>query len=210
MVKVLVACVLMLGACGYDAQFAACVVRCTQSSGCPSDLVCGSESLCRPPEETCGADGGPPDGDVDAVPVCMNVGDPIVDLALNQPPQADQSRSANENAQKANDGNDTSTRWSSADGTPGHWWQVDLGKNHLLESVNTLWEYDGVNFRYFVSISLDGASFTTVIDKTADTRTARARTDMFPTPTCTRFVRITKTDTTGYWAILYTVNVLGR
>ena len=205
--KALGACVLMaLEACGYDAQFAACVVRCTQNTGCPNELVCGSENLCRPPGETCGTDGGTPDGDVDAFPACMNFGDPIIDLALMKPADADGMLQP---ASNANDGND-GTRWNTGDGTPGHWWQVDLGADYLLESVNTLWEYDGVNFRYFVSISLDGTSFTPVIDKTADTRTARARTDMFPTPTCTRFVRITKTDTTGYWAILYTVNVMGR
>jgi hypothetical protein len=140
----------------------------------------------------------------------MNFGDPIIDLALDQPAQADQIRSANDNASKANDGNDTSTRWSSADGTPGHWWLVDLGSDRLLDSINTLWERGDVAYRYFVSISSDGETFTTAINKTTDTATARARTDLFPSGTCTRYVRITKTDTTGWWAILYTVNVMGR
>ena len=203
----IVACVLIvLVACSYDAQFAACVVQCTQSTGCPNEFVCGSESLCRPPGESCGTDGGTIEGDRDAGPACTNDSDPIIDLALMKPTDADGMLQL---ASNANDGND-GTRWNAGDGTPGHWWQVDLGADHLLESINTLWEYDGVVFRYFVSISSDGTNFTTTIDKTADTRTTRARTDVFPSGTCTRFVRITKTDTTGYWAILYSVNVMGR
>jgi hypothetical protein len=197
---------MILSACGYDARFTVCVVQCTQSTGCPQGLICGSENLCRPPGETCGNDAEVPD----SVPSCMNFSDPIVDLALDQPAQADQIRSANENASKANDGNDTSTRWSSADGTPGHWWLVDLGSDRLLDSINTLWERGDVAYRYDVSISSDGETFTTAINKTTDTLTARARIDTVPNGTCTRYVRITKTDTTGWWAILYTVNVMGR
>jgi len=199
------ACLLMaLAACGYDARFAACAVRCTQSSGCPGELVCGSENLCRPPGETCSYDGGR-----DAASACMNFGNPIIDLALNKPARADGEIDAGGLAKNGNDGND-GTRWNTGDGTPGHWWDVDLGADHLLESVNTLWEYDGVNYKFYVSISSDGTNFTTAIDRTADARTARARMDMFPGGTCTRYVRITKTDTTGYWAILYTVKVMGR
>lgn len=85
-----------------------------------------------------------------------------------------------------------------------------MGAPHLLTSLSTLWEMEGIDYRYYVSISSDGTDFTLAIDQTADTRAARARTDMFPSSTCARFVRITKTDTTGYWAILYTVNVMGR
>lgn len=204
---VLAAYVLMaVAACGYDARFAVCVVRCTRGTGCPEGLTCGSENLCRPPGDTCGSDGEI----LDAVPACVNLGDPIIDLAVFKLATADAYIDAGGVASHGND-DDDGTRWTaSSDGAAGHWWQVDLGAAHLLTSINTLWEYDGVNYKYDVSISSDGTNFTVAIDQTADTRTARARTDAFPSGTCTRFVRITKTDTTGYWAILYTVNVMGR
>lgn len=192
--------------CGYSVHIADCQVRCSAAEGaegCPNWMTCGGENLCRPigTTGTCGPDGG--------VPACMNFGNPIVDLALKQATQASGEIDAGGLARNANDGND-GTRWNTGDGVPGHWWTVDLGSDRLLKSINTLWEYDGVNFKFYVSISSDGTNFTTAIDQTADTRTARARTDMFPGGTCTRYVRVTKTDTTGYWAILYTVNVMGR
>jgi hypothetical protein len=36
------------------------------------------------------------------------------------------------------------------------------------------------------------------------------RRNAFPNTPCATFVRIVKTDTTGYWANLYTVNVVVR
>lgn len=204
-VKVLVTAIAIgLSACAYDVSYGDCAVRCTTASGCPDGLSCGPEGLCRVAgAEACALDG-------DAAPACMNFGDPIVDLALNQPAQADEEiDSPGARAKNANDGNGA-TRWSTDEGAPGHWWMVDLGSGRLVESINTLWEMDGVNFKFDVSISSDGTNFTTAIDQTADTRTTRSRTDAFPGGTCTRFVRITKTDTTGYWAILYTVNVMGK
>lgn len=192
-------------ACSYDASFDDCAIQCSLDIGCPEGFSCGVEGICRPP----GAMGSCDLPDGGGLPSCMNLADPIVDLALFKPAEADQIRSANEDASKADDGSE-STRWSSADGTPGHWWLVDLGADHLLTSITTKWEYNAVNYRYDVSISSNGTDFAVAIDETADTRVDQVRTDMFPDPTCTRFVRIRKTDTTGYWAILYTVNVMGR
>lgn len=186
----------VIASCGYDATY---YEGTTCSTGvCPGELEC-CNGVCA--SGTC----------VDSsLPACMNVSDPIIDLALNQPAQADtEIDSPGARAQNANDGSDGS-RWSAPDGTPGHWWLVDLGSDRLLDSINTLWELDGVNFTFYVSTSSDGMTFTTAINNTADTRTVRARTDMFPSGTCARYVRITKTDTTGWWAILYTVNVMGR
>jgi hypothetical protein len=195
-----------LSACAYDASYGDCAVHCTADTGCPDGMTCRSQNLCRPSSATAACDGVPDSG----VSSCTNLGDPIVDLALLKPTNADRIADSTHAASKANDG-DASTSWNTGDATPGHWWLVNLGADHLLTSINTLWEYDDIHYyQYAVSISSDGTNFTTAIDETADTRTARARTDMFPAATCARFVRITKTDATGYWAILFTVNVMGK
>jgi formylglycine-generating enzyme len=53
MVKIFVVSILMaLAACTYDASFSDCAISCSTTSGCPSDLTCGSEGLCRPPDMT--------------------------------------------------------------------------------------------------------------------------------------------------------------
>lgn len=191
----------VLSACAYDARFEDCVVHCAVDMGCPDDLKCGADNLCRLPDAVGACE--------QVASICMNVGDPIVDLARDRPAQADKT-SALHGAEKAND-NDDSTSWNAGDAEPGHWWSVDLGNHRLLTSLNTLWEYDSIqHYQYEVSVSSDGINFTTVIDQTADTRVSKLRTDTFPNDTCARYVRLTKTDNTGYWAILFTVNVLGR
>lgn len=204
MVRALVAAGFALvapAACSYDVRLTDCTIRCAADETlCPDGMTCGSENLCRPSGASEACDGGN---------ACMNVGDPLVDLALGRTVWADQVIDAGGVAENANDGNDA-TRWNAGDSVPGHFWVVDLGADRLLTSVNTLWEVEGINYQYDVSISSDGTVFTVAIDNTADTRTARARTDTFSVSTCTRFVRIRKTDVTSYWSILYTVNVMGR
>lgn len=37
----------MLGACGYDADFEDCTILCSLDTGCPGGLTCGAEGLCR-------------------------------------------------------------------------------------------------------------------------------------------------------------------
>lgn len=39
----------LLAACGYDATFDDCEVRCAADAGCPEGTTCGSEGLCRAP-----------------------------------------------------------------------------------------------------------------------------------------------------------------
>lgn len=36
-----------LAACGYNAEFSDCAVRCDADAGCPEGLACGSEGICR-------------------------------------------------------------------------------------------------------------------------------------------------------------------
>jgi len=52
MVKLVAAAVvtIVLSACTYDVQYGACAVHCTDNSGCPDDLTCGAEGVCRAAE----------------------------------------------------------------------------------------------------------------------------------------------------------------
>src|SRR4029078_11157620 len=36
-----------LVACAYSANYEECAIRCTVSSGCPGEMTCGAEGLCR-------------------------------------------------------------------------------------------------------------------------------------------------------------------
>lgn len=203
--------ILSVAACGYGAHFEDCTVWCVES-GCPDGMTCGGEGLCRPPNAigACGGGNVQDGGALDGSTACQSPSGSDTDLALMKPASADQIANSTYAASKANDGDD-GTSWNAGDATSGHWWLVDLGADHLLTSLNTLWEYNDIHYyQYAVSISSDGTNFATAIDETADTRTARARTDTFPAATCARYVRIKKTDNTGYWAILFTVNVMGR
>lgn len=47
MVRILAAITIVLSACTYDASYDACAVRCDDDSGCPDDLTCGPEGMCR-------------------------------------------------------------------------------------------------------------------------------------------------------------------
>lgn len=57
MLRILVATSAVLTAC-YDASFSDCAIRCTANTGCPDELSCGAEGLCRLPGliETCAAE----------------------------------------------------------------------------------------------------------------------------------------------------------
>ena len=60
-VKVLAALVWFAG-CTYETDFADCAVSCSETVGCPDDLSCGTEGLCRAPGATtaCAPQSGPP------------------------------------------------------------------------------------------------------------------------------------------------------
>jgi formylglycine-generating enzyme len=53
--KIFTAILVILASCAYDARFSECTVHCANASGCPDDLVCGNEGLCRSSnaDETC-------------------------------------------------------------------------------------------------------------------------------------------------------------
>jgi hypothetical protein len=117
----------------------------------------------------------------------------------------------------APDGNDgsPSTRWCAANGSVGHYWTLDLGAVHLLSRFEVMWEYPsqaaGLPYGYVVSVSNDGATFTTSIDRSANTETLQTQTSDFPPSTSGRHVRITVTTLpTRSWASFYEARVFGQ
>ncbi|NUT38139.1 MAG: discoidin domain-containing protein [Hamadaea sp.] len=121
-----------------------------------------------------------------AMPLAAPAG-AATDLALGRAASADSSQSGHLPS-LANDG-DPATRWCAADGGTGHWWQVDLGSATALSGTEVRWEF-ARNYKYHVSVSTDGATWTRVADRTASTATAQVQNDTF-TATA-RYVRITR------------------
>jgi hypothetical protein len=120
-------------------------------------------------------------------------------------------------AHPAVDGNDgvTTTRWCAANGTVGHYWTLDLGAVHLLSRFEVMWEYPsqatGLAYGYVVSVSNDGVTFTSSIDRSANTETLQTQTSDFPPSTSGRHVRITVTTLpTRSWASFYEARVFGQ
>ena len=106
-------------------------------------------------------------------------------LALGKATTASSVYSSTYTAGKANDGS-ASTRWASAEGRDGEWWQVDLGSAQTVASVNINWEIAYAS-HYQIQTSTNGSTFTTVADVT--NTSAGTKTTNF-TPTSARYVRI--------------------
>ena len=77
MVRIFAAISIALCACTYDASYGDCAVKCTNDTGCPDGLTCGTEGLCRMPGEsqtcTTSAIGAPSCNDLPAT--CGPTGD---------------------------------------------------------------------------------------------------------------------------------------
>ncbi|NUP80800.1 MAG: hypothetical protein HOV96_24955, partial [Nonomuraea sp.] len=139
-----------------------------------------------------------------AMPLAAPAG-AATDLALGKAASADSSQSGRLPS-LANDG-DPATRWCAADGGTGHWWQVDLGSATALSGTEVRWEF-ARNYKYHVSVSTDGATWTRVADRTASTATAQVQNDTF-TATA-RYVRITVTGlAASTWASIADFKVFG-
>jgi hypothetical protein len=113
-----------------------------------------------------------------------------------------------------NDGDGT-TRWCAANGSAGHYWTVDLGASHALTRFEVVWEYPsqaaGLSYRYVVGVSDDGTTFTTAIDKSANTDTMNTQLSNFPAATTGRYVRVTVTGlpNSSTWASFWEARVFG-
>ncbi|HLL65126.1 MAG TPA: discoidin domain-containing protein [Micromonosporaceae bacterium] len=129
------------------------------------------------------------------------------DLALGKTATASSAQGARP-APMANDGNAT-TRWCAATGATGQWLQIDLGSATSLGGTQVVWEF-ARNYKYQISVSSDGSTFTTVSDKTANTSAVQTQADTFVATG--RYVRITitglPTDVVT-WASIFTFSVFG-
>ena len=128
------------------------------------------------------------------------------DLARGKPATASDSQGGHEPG-AANDG-DEATRWCAFDGSPGHWWQVDLGRPEDLTGCRITWESSAA-YGYKVEGSADGATWKTLADATrADVRD-QEREHSFAAREV-RYVRVNVTGLEpGHWASFFECAVLG-
>ncbi len=125
-------------------------------------------------------------------------------LALNKPVTFSSQQAGNE-ASHAVDG-DTATRWAASPWP--QWIQVDLGTTYNISKTEIM-PYASRAYQYRVEVSLDGTSYATVVDQTANTTGAATLTDTFATAAA-RYVRLTVTGASGYtggWASVYEFRV---
>lgn len=124
-------------------------------------------------------------------------------------------------AHPATHGNDgmTATRWCAANGNTGHYWTVDLGSVHPLSRFEVMWEYPnqatGLSYGYLVSVSDDGATFASAIDRRSNTDVMQTQSSDFPPSTSGRYVRITVTALPASmpqatWASFWEARVFGQ
>ncbi|MGH8047342.1 MAG: glycosyl hydrolase [Chthoniobacterales bacterium] len=111
-------------------------------------------------------------------------------VALGQAATASTFQSGNAPANAA-DGNTASTRWAAVDATYPQWWRVDLGSAKTLTRADIAWYSSATrSYKYKIEISTDGNSYSTVVDKTANTAFGDT-SDAFSATA--RYVRVTLT-----------------
>lgn len=99
-------------------------------------------------------------------------------LALNKPVTFSSGVQAGNEANRLVDGS-TSTRWA-ANPWP-QWVQVDLGATTTITSTELV-PYLSRAYQYKVEVSVNGTSYTTVVDKTANTTGGRSSPTASPPP----------------------------
>jgi len=107
------------------------------------------------------------------------------------------SQEAHNPAENAIDGN-VQTRWCVAKCIPATL-TVDLGTPRELASTKIIWE-NKANYRYKISGSLDGKTWTTLVDRTQKTVPANENIEAFSNPERVRFVKIDAQSAQGAWA----------
>jgi hypothetical protein len=132
-------------------------------------------------------------------------------LALHKPASSSSIENDDQNASKANDGDDD-TRWC-ADDEPengAEWWQVDLEKPADLSGCEICWPYDGKQYRYKVEGSADRKSWKMLSDQTQTTARTQVQELKFEGAKGIRYVKITVTGfDEGCWASISEVKVFG-
>lgn len=103
---------------------------------------------------------------------------------------------------------DGDTRWVAEDSSYPQWLTIDLGEMYFLSSVDIDWYSDGGRYyRYTVSVSMDGVNYTTLVNRTDNTRSGEVKDTLYQTKA--RYVRIDVTGASAGWAALYEVKVNG-
>ncbi|MHA4779046.1 discoidin domain-containing protein [Streptomyces sp. MSC1_001] len=136
---------------------------------------------------------------------CQVLGRPSarIDVALNKPASASSNGLA---AALANDG-DQSSAWIAANRDP-HWWMVDLGSPHDVNTIRTRWEANAA-YRFTVEASADKQTWTRIVDRSSNTATSQPYSDAV-TANGVRYVRVNFIGAGGWWAGLRACEVLGR
>jgi hypothetical protein len=112
------------------------------------------------------------------------------DIAGNRPTGAS-SEAPGHNGSRALDG-DLATYWAATDNQSGAWWQLDLEQPHTITSVQTTFPTSG-NYRYRLEGSLDGKTWTLLVDRSQTKLTDKVRTDPIPANQHWQMVRLTFT-----------------
>ncbi len=114
---------------------------------------------------------------------------PTTNLALNKPTTA--SLSNEKPSSRAVDNIYTLSNWWGASPYP-QWWRVDLGNNYDISKVVVFNYYDGTRYyKYDIQGSLDGNTWTTLVDFNANTSPATSAGNTFnlSNPTA-RYLRV--------------------
>jgi len=126
-------------------------------------------------------------------------------LAFDKPAFAS-SQQARNPVQNGNDGN-ARTRWCASSGRVPQWWKVDLGAMATITNTQLIWEHNGV-YQYKIETSPNNIDWKMVVNKTANSISARVESDNFSASA--RFVRIVVTGLQpGSWASFYEFEAFG-
>ncbi|MGE5549054.1 MAG: polysaccharide lyase family 7 protein [Bacteroidota bacterium] len=127
-------------------------------------------------------------------------------LALNKPVTYSSQQTGNE-AVHINDG-DTGNRWSAS--PYPQWVRIDLGALYSINKTELV-PYQNRAYQYTIEVSADGAAYTQVVNRTANTTGGSLLTDTFAAANA-RYVRLTVTgchDYTEGWASICEFRVFG-
>lgn len=127
-------------------------------------------------------------------------------LALNKPVIFSLQQTGNE-AHYINDGDAVNTRWSAS--PYPQWVRIDLGAVYSINSTELV-PLSNRAYQYLVEASIDGSSYTQVVNRTGNTTGGAVFTDNFSLINA-RYIRLTVTDCynyTGTWISILEFRVL--
>jgi hypothetical protein len=127
-------------------------------------------------------------------------------LSQGKPATASSTESSSYPASAAFDGNLTSTRWASREGSATEWLRVDLGATKAISHIKLSWEA-AYGKAYSIQSSADGTTWTTIYSTTTGNG---ATDDLTGLSGSGRYVRVNGTARgTSYGYSLYEMQVYG-